>query len=98
MTFPGTRRAHMNPDDMPVDLPAARKSRKKCLKRALRLALGEVNKPEPGWTEHPFKGNTFRLGLVHSAAFMGLKVALDSQTVDPVEGIAYLDDIEILFH
>ncbi len=64
----------------------------------MELPLGEVNKPEPGWTQHQFKGNTFRLGLVHSAAFMGLKVALDSQTVDPVEGIAYLDDIEILFH
>ena len=62
----------------------------------MEVPLDHISRLEQGWTEHRYQRNIFRFELFESARALALYAALDSQTVEPVKGTAYLDDVEIL--
>ncbi len=64
----------------------------------MEIPVKHIRKPERAWTLHRHKGLLSRYNLHKNAKAIGIHVGLDSQSIEPVEGTAYIDDVEILFH
>ena len=69
------------------------------LKRTIMgQTLGQINQLEPGWTEHRYTGSLRIVTRHKDVKSIALYAELDSQSLDPVRGKAYLDDLKIVFH